>query len=105
MRQHHATGGVEVNNTILTCVYCGHAYPEGTPPHGSKVLTDHIAICPKHPMAKLRRALVAMMGVDGKDDLDKMEAFIESNTPDGTDRSAILGAIAALRDTLPEESK
>ena len=34
----------------LTCVYCGMAYPEGTPPHGAKVLTDHIKICPKHPL-------------------------------------------------------
>lgn len=34
----------------LTCVYCGMAYPEGTPPHGSKILTDHIKICEKHPM-------------------------------------------------------
>lgn len=38
---------------ILTCVYCGHEYPEGTPPHGSKVLTDHIKVCDKHPMREL----------------------------------------------------
>jgi hypothetical protein len=43
-------------NNILTCVYCGMAYPEGTPPHGSKILTDHIKICEKHPMSKLGRA-------------------------------------------------
>jgi hypothetical protein len=35
---------------ILTCVYCGHEYPEGTPPHGSQILTDHIKICEKHPL-------------------------------------------------------
>ena len=38
---------------VLTCVYCGQEYPEGTPPHGSKVLTDHIRVCEKHPMRKL----------------------------------------------------
>lgn len=41
----------------LTCVYCGHQYPEGTPPHGSQVLTDHISQCEKHPMKVLRDAL------------------------------------------------
>ena len=48
----------------LTCVYCGMAYPEGTPPYGSQVLTDHIKVCEKHPLraaeatiAKLRAAL------------------------------------------------
>lgn len=34
----------------LTCVYCGTEYPEGTPPHGSQILTNHIEICPKHPL-------------------------------------------------------
>lgn len=34
----------------LTCVYCGHAYPPGTPDHGAEVLTAHIAQCEKHPM-------------------------------------------------------
>lgn len=35
---------------ILTCVYCGQEYPQGTPPHGDKILTDHIKICKKHPI-------------------------------------------------------
>lgn len=35
---------------VLTCVYCGHEYPQGTPAAGSKVLTDHIKICEKHPL-------------------------------------------------------
>lgn len=43
-------------NQTLTCVYCGMAYPPGTPTHGSDVLTAHIKVCPKHPM---RRALFA----------------------------------------------
>lgn len=40
--------------SILTCVYCGHQYPEGTPPHGAEVLTNHIQICEKHPMKKIK---------------------------------------------------
>lgn len=35
---------------VLTCVYCGHAYPPGTPSHGSQILTEHIASCEKHPL-------------------------------------------------------
>lgn len=42
---------------VLTCVYCGHQYPEGTPPSQHQVLTDHIAICPKHPMKIVCEAL------------------------------------------------
>ncbi len=34
----------------LTCVYCGKAYPPGTPTSGAEVLTEHIKVCPKHPM-------------------------------------------------------
>ena len=35
---------------VLTCVYCGHKYPQDTPAWGDQVLTDHIRICPKHPL-------------------------------------------------------
>ncbi|HKY40742.1 MAG TPA: hypothetical protein VJN18_32630 [Polyangiaceae bacterium] len=38
----------------LTCVYCGHAYPPGTPDHGADVLKAHVEVCEKHPMAALR---------------------------------------------------
>ena len=44
---------------VITCVYCGQAYPENTPTHGAdvKVLTEHIKVCPKHPMKAMREAL------------------------------------------------
>ena len=45
---------------VLTCVYCGHAYPPGTPASGSEALTAHIKMCEKHPLrateAKLKKA-------------------------------------------------
>lgn len=41
------------NTNILTCVYCGHAYPPGTPSHGADVLTEHISQCEKHPIRPL----------------------------------------------------
>lgn len=47
---------------ILTCVYCGLAYPQGTPPHSSSLLTDHIEVCPKHPMAELTQKYDVAVG-------------------------------------------
>lgn len=38
---------------VLTCVYCGHEYPQDTPAWGHQVLTEHIKVCEKHPMRKL----------------------------------------------------
>lgn len=35
---------------ILTCAYCGHAYPPGTPASQHALLSAHIAECQKHPM-------------------------------------------------------
>jgi hypothetical protein len=96
-----------MSNT-LTCVYCGHAYPEGTPPHGSQVLTDHIRGCEKHPMrqletdrAKLRKALVGLVGVDGREDLEKMEGVMRLMPMPDEDKMNTINAVHALRDTLP----
>jgi len=53
---------------VLTCVYCGHEYPQDSPAWGNQGLTDHIKVCEKHPMrkleadnAKLRKALVGLV--------------------------------------------
>jgi hypothetical protein len=42
---------------VLTCIYCGHAYPPGSPTHGAEVLTEHAMTCQKHPLATAVRAL------------------------------------------------
>jgi hypothetical protein len=89
-----------MSNT-LTCVYCGHAYPEGTPPHGSQILTDHIKVCEKHPMRKLRCALVCLVGVDGKEDLEKLEAMMRLMPAPDADKAVTINAIHALLETLP----
>ena len=46
-----------MENKVVTCVYCGHAYPPGTPTSGSQVeaLTAHIKVCEKHPMRELEK--------------------------------------------------
>lgn len=44
---------------VLTCVYCGHSYPPGTPEHGAETLTAHIKACAKHPMRVLEVVIAA----------------------------------------------
>lgn len=90
-------------SNILTCVYCGMAYPEGTPPHGSKVLTDHIRICEKHPMRKvesqlqtLRSALEGLIGANTEKELRDMEAVLQMLPASETDKVVSINAIHAL---------
>jgi hypothetical protein len=101
------------SSRVLTCVYCGMAYPQGTPASGSKVLTDHIKVCPKHPLraaeetiAKLRSALVGLVGADGKEELEGMEAMIRTMSAMGSipgkDAAATINAIHALLETSKE---
>jgi hypothetical protein len=92
---------------ILTCVYCGVAFPEGTPPHGSVVLTDHIKTCEKHPLRaaeekikKLRKALTDMLGVSTRQELQATEAVLRP-FPGAleNDNVAVVNAIHALLET------
>jgi len=89
---------------VLTCVYCGHEYPQDTPAHGDKVLTDHIAKCAKHPMRevveqrdRLRAALAGMIGANTPEELDALEVGVRSLPGCEEDRAAALNAIHALR--------
>ena len=91
-----------MSNT-LTCVYCGTAYPEGTPPHGSKVLTDHIKICEKHPLreaeekiSKLRKALSDLVGVSTKEDLQIMATALRQIDGITADKILALNAVHVL---------
>jgi hypothetical protein len=45
---------------VLTCVYCGHEYPQDTPSWGNNVLTEHIKVCPKHPMRQAEATIAAL---------------------------------------------
>lgn len=87
----------------LTCVYCGMAYPEGTPPHGSQILTDHIKVCEKHPLrtaeakiARLRKALAELVGASDKAELEQMEIAIRMVPAPDADKAVIINAIHAL---------
>ena len=85
----------------LTCVYCGQAYPAGTPASGSdvKALTDHIKSCEKHPMYKLRKALADMVGASNKEDLEEMELALRSMPGIEQDKVVALNAIHVLLET------
>jgi hypothetical protein len=41
----------------LTCVYCGHEYPPGTPASGAPALTEHVKECKAHPMYRVQQRL------------------------------------------------
>jgi len=43
-----------VEARIVTCVYCGHEYPTGTPATQNEALGAHIQECEKHPLAAMR---------------------------------------------------
>ena len=93
----------------LTCVYCGLSYPEGTPPHGAKILTDHIKVCEKHPLRqaeqkilKLRNALVGLVGGSKKAELSQMEFVIRGYQAPMADKVAALDAIHVLIETAEE---
>jgi hypothetical protein len=36
---------------VLTCAFCGDAYPPGTPETNHEALTAHVKVCAKHPLA------------------------------------------------------
>ena len=85
---------------ILTCVYCGEAYPEGTPPHGAQILTEHIKVCEKHPMAKLRKALADLVGASTKEELEIMEVALRSAPGIEQDKIVAINAIHTLLETI-----
>jgi len=91
-------------NNVVTCVYCGHQYPDGTPTAKHVLLTEHIKICEKHPMReaehkieRLRNALAGLIGASTKDELDAMEIAIRSTPAPDSDKAAAINAIDALR--------
>ncbi len=98
-----------MKENILTCVYCGHEYPAGTPASGSEVLalTDHIRECRFHPMNKLKRdkeklwkALSRIVGADTKELLEAMKDVINETNVDAEEKIIVITGIQALLDTM-----
>ena len=73
------------------------------------MLTEHIKVCPKHPMRKaeadvalLRKALSGLIGVETKSDLEQMEAAMRFVPAPDADKAVSINAIRALLATMPE---
>jgi len=89
---------------ILTCVYCGQEYPQGTPSWGNnKVLTDHIRVCPKHPLRKaeadilrLKNALIGIVGADTRKALEELKQGLQIISLSEKDRIKNINTIDAL---------
>ena len=89
-----------MDGRILTCVYCGHEYPQDTPAAGSQV-------CERHPMRKaeadiamLRAALVGLVGADSEQELRQMEATMRLLPAPDADKAVSINAIHALLATM-----
>ena len=90
---------------LVTCVYCGHEYPDQTPTHGAEILKEHIKVCEKHPMReseqkikKLRQALFALIGVETIEELIEMESMLKSTQfSSGITQQDKIVAINAIR--------
>lgn len=97
-----------MSGRVLTCVYCGQEYPQDTPAWGNGILTEHIRVCPLHPMRKaekditlLRAALTGLVGANDKAELEKIEAVVRVIPAPEADKIASLNAIHALIATTP----
>lgn len=100
-----------MNGRILTCVYCGHEYPQGTLAAGSEVLTGHIKVCERQPVRKaeadiavLRSALVGLIGADSEQKLRQMEAILRLLPAPESDKAIWINALHALLATRPAEA-
>lgn len=68
----------------LTCAFCGHEYPPGTPPTQHEALTAHVHACEKHPLraeldARERRiAELERLAALGEAAVSRLDAFAAS---------------------------
>ncbi len=92
---------------ILTCVYCGEAYPQDTPTWGDEVLTEHIKVCPKHPLREaerkieiLKKALIGLVGVETREELEQMEIEVRSLPAHDSVKVPSIIAIHTLLETM-----
>lgn len=86
--------------SVVTCVYCGHQYPDGTPTHKAELLTAHVKVCDKHPMKRVRAALAALVGADTREELQAMRDLMFAATMPAKERAVMVDAIDALIETL-----
>src|SRR3990167_1655305 len=71
---------------ILTCIYCGHEYPQDTPTSGADVLKAHAEQCEKHPMAAIKA---------------ERDALLEALTPSAKTKAAYSDRVHLRDITIP----
>lgn len=93
---------------VVTCAFCGEAYPDGTPTSGAEMLAQHIRECRKHPMralekkaARLRDALTRVVGASSRSELEEMTLGLYL-MPDSDDKKAAQFALEVLLETAEE---
>jgi hypothetical protein len=92
------------NDRVVTCVYCGQAYPEGTPTHGAQILKDHIRMCPEHPMRELeeqnrilKKALLVLLNMDKNKTLENCRNItLKFDKLSDSQKNSIIDAIDLL---------
>lgn len=94
-------------HVILTCVYCGHAYPDGTPTAKHDLLTAHIKVCEKHPLRaaeerieRLKEALEGLLSASTSDELEALEVALRAIPGSFEPKVVGINAIRALLDEL-----
>lgn len=97
-----------MSGATVTCVFCGHAYPDQTPTSGAAVLKQHIATCTEHPLRaaeakieKLRDALCDLVGAHHVDRLRELHDVTADLMPPSKDRDVALAAIRVAMETAP----
>jgi len=45
------------DSRVITCAFCGHEYPPGTPTSNNEALVKHVRVCTKHPIGLENRGL------------------------------------------------
>lgn len=96
-----------MSDTVVTCVYCGHEYPDGTPTAKAELLTAHIKTCHKHPMRQaeadvktLWDALAEVVGATDRKELQQMREFISTAKTMGIDPASCNDTAIAAIDAL-----
>lgn len=75
---------------VLTCAFCGEAYPPGTPDSNHVSLTAHVMVCAKHPMRAVEVEL-------GRARLERDEAIVDRDDAyAGLDAALALAGVPSL---------
>lgn len=88
----------EALSRVVSCVYCGHQFEEGTPQSQDERLTAHIKVCEKHPMQELETKLIERNKM-----INSLQATLDGiydEARETTERDTIMCGLRAQRDDL-----